>query len=79
MQEQMQQMKETMKNTRFVGVSASSLVKVTLNGEKELVNIEISPETLSDADALQDLIISAHRDAAKKIDQEQPENNIPFF
>ena len=52
-----------------VAFSADGKVKVTLNGRKEIVDIEFS-ESLQGNDLVND-IIKAERDAAKQIDQKR--------
>ena len=69
LQKDMMKVKEEIDKTEFVG--ESSLVKVTLKGTKEVVNVEINaPEGLEsdDIEALQDMIVVAMNDAIKKID-----------
>lgn len=72
MQDQMGQMKENLQNTLVQGSAGNGLVTVTINGEKDLKKIAIKPETLSDAEGLQDLIIAAFEDAAKKLENQSP-------
>ena len=72
MQEQFSQMQGELQNKRVEGSSGNGLVKLTLNGEKELQTISINPECLTDAEGLQDLILAAFQDAAQKLDAEKP-------
>ena len=67
MQEQMNQMKQTMQHTLMEGSAGNGLVTVTLNGEKELKKIVIKPECITDIEGLQDLILAAFDDASKKL------------
>lgn len=71
MQNQMSQMKETLKNTLVQGSAGSGLVTVTINGEKDLKKVAIKPECVSDIEGLQDLLIAAFEDAVKKLEREQ--------
>ncbi|MBS0628034.1 MAG: YbaB/EbfC family nucleoid-associated protein [Verrucomicrobia bacterium] len=72
MQEQLQKMQEEMKNSSFTGVSGSGLVTVVVNGEKNLKKITIKPECVdpNDVEGLEDLILAAFTDAAKKAEAE---------
>lgn len=70
MQEQMAQAKDKMENTLVEGSAGNGLVKITLNGAKDLKKIKIDPEVLTDAEGLEDLIIGAFEDAASKIDED---------
>lgn len=67
MQEQMNQMKQTLQQTEVVGSAGNGLVTLTLNGEKELTKIAIKPECTTDVEGLQDLILSAFQDASKRL------------
>jgi hypothetical protein len=80
MQEQMTQMRDKLQSTLVEGSAGNGLVTVVLNGEKELKKITIKPETLSDVEGLQDLIVAAFEDAAQKQAASQPQiGNLPFF
>jgi DNA-binding YbaB/EbfC family protein len=78
MQSQFSQMKEKMETTLVEGSAGNGLVTVTLNGAKELKNIVIKPECVSDIDGLQDLILGAYEDAARKISQESAGIQMPW-
>ncbi|MGL4981733.1 MAG: YbaB/EbfC family nucleoid-associated protein [Treponemataceae bacterium] len=62
-------MQEDMKNVRVTGSSGGNIVKVTINGQMEMVSIEIDPIAVDPRDIamLQDLIVAAHCDAMAKI------------
>lgn len=69
MQKNLQKTQEELANTTYEGVS--SLVSVTLNGNKDIVSIKINSEdTLEkeDIEMLEDMILVAFKDAAKKVD-----------
>lgn len=68
MQQQLSQLKNNMQNTQVEGSAGAGLVTLILNGEKELQKITIKPECTSDIEALQDLIVAAFQDAARKVD-----------
>ena len=56
------------KNITVEGVSGSNSVKVTLNGEGEMTNIYISPETTKEEKTIiEDLIVAAHNNAKSKL------------
>ena len=69
MQKEMMKVKEEIDNTLFVG--ESSLVKVTLKGNKEAVKVEINSDEFSadDLEMLEDMLVVAINDANKKIDK----------
>lgn len=76
MQAQMSQMRDRLQTAQIEGIAGGGLVTVILNGEKELKKIHIKPECLTDAEGLQDLIVAAYEDAAKKAEAQQPQT--PF-
>ena len=78
MQEQFGQMREQLQNKQVAGAAGNGLVSVTLNGEKMLKQITIKPECVNkdDIEGLQDLILAAFEDAAKKIEAESPTRGL---
>lgn len=77
-QEQMAKMQEDMQNLEVTGQAGNGLVEITLSGEKEIKKITIKPECVDpeDIEGLQDLIIVAFNDAAKKIEENSPSNSM---
>jgi DNA-binding YbaB/EbfC family protein len=75
MMKQAQQMQEEMqREMQRVRVDASAgggVVRVAMNGAKELVDLKIDPETVKtgDVEMLQDLIIAAVNEATRKADE----------
>jgi DNA-binding YbaB/EbfC family protein len=68
MEAQMQTMQTSLKQTECEGSSAQGLVKVVLDGEKNIKRITIQPACVDqqDIEGLQDLIISAFQEAQTK-------------
>lgn len=69
LQKEMMKSKEEIEKTEFVG--ESSLVKVTMKGTREVINVEITQDSdlsAEDLEMLQDMILLAVNDANKKID-----------
>ena len=61
---QMKKSQEKIKNIEVEGISGANSVKVTLNGEGEMVKLEISPETIKEEKAIiEDLIVAAYNNA----------------
>ena len=85
MQKDMLESKSEIDNTEFVG--ESSLVKITMMGDKKVTKVEIdSSNSLEkdDIEMLEDMIMVAFNDACKKIDEETATKmakygNIPGF
>ena len=80
-QEQMAKMQEDMQNLEVTGSAGNGLVQITLSGEKEIKKLSINPECVDpeDIEGLQDLIIVAFNDAAKKIEQNSPASGMGGF
>lgn len=69
-QDQLAKMQEDMQKLEVTGSAGNGLVEITLSGEKEIKKLSINPECVDpeDIEGLQDLIIVAFNDAAKKIE-----------
>ena len=64
-------MKESQQNLKKIsveGISGTGSIKVTLNGDGEMIKIYISPEILKeDKSIIEDLITAAHNNAKEKL------------
>jgi DNA-binding YbaB/EbfC family protein len=75
MMQQAQQMQERlqrqMAEMRVEAAAGGGMVKVTVSGNKQLLQITIDPEVVSkdDVPMLQDLILAAVNDAHRKVDE----------
>ena len=59
---------EKIKNIKVEGVSGANSVKVTLNGDGEMIQIDISPETVKEEKSIiEDLIVAAHNNAKTQL------------
>ena len=73
---QVQQMQETMQRRmqemRVEGTAGGGMVKATMNGSKELLGVVIDKEAVdpNDVEMLQDLVVAAVNEAARKVDEE---------
>jgi len=69
MQEQMQQ---RMAALRVEGSAGGGMVKAVMNGSKEVLSMTIDKEAVdpNDVDMLQDLVVAAVNEAARKVDEE---------
>ena len=61
---------DAQQNLRAEGTAGGAMVKVTLNGSKELMAVAIAKEAMDpeDPSMLEDLILAAFKDAAAKVD-----------
>ncbi len=67
MQEALQQEIEKIKVTASVG---GGMVSVEMDGKKNLLSVQIDPEVAGDVEALQELVLSAVREASRKAEEE---------
>jgi DNA-binding YbaB/EbfC family protein len=69
LQAKVTQVQEELKTREMVGASGGGKVKVTMNGAEEVVSISIDLEVVNpdEADLLEDLVLTAIRDARGKI------------
>ena len=64
----MRESQERIKQIEVVGVSGGDSAKVTLNGEGEMVKLELSSEILKEEKTIiEDLIIAAHNNAKSQL------------
>ena len=60
----MKESQEKIKKIEVEGISGANSVKVTLNGDGEMIKLDISPEILKeDKLIMEDLIVAAHNNA----------------
>lgn len=68
-QEQFSRVQAELAEIRVTGASGGGIVKVTINGQFEMIGVELDPVAVDPRDIrmLQDLIVAAHRDASAKV------------
>ena len=60
----MKESQEKIKNIEVEGISGANSVKVKLNGDGEMIELKISPETIREEKSIiEDLIVAAHNNA----------------
>ena len=71
MQKQMTEMQEDLANKTLEVSSGGGAVKVTVNGEKKITDLVISPDVVDpeDVEMLQDLVMSAINEAIRQMDE----------
>ena len=74
MMKQAQQMQEKLQEQiaaiRVEGSAAGGMVSVKMDGQKNVLGVKIDPEVVGDIEMLQDMVLAAFNDAAKKVDAE---------
>jgi len=67
--EQMLKVQEELANVAVVGEAGAGMVKMTMNGRHDVINVEIDPELLKEpVNVVQDLIKAATNDAVQKVE-----------
>lgn len=75
--EKTEQLKEELENLTAEGSSGGRMVTITLNGKFEMINIKLDPICVDNRDVkmLEDLIISAHKNACDNIQEKIKEKS----
>ncbi len=66
MQENMRRMQEQLGTIEVEGLSGSGMVKITMTCKHEVRRVGIDPSLTSDREMLEDLLVAAINDAARK-------------
>ena len=68
LENKMKESQEKIKSIKVEGISGSDSVKVTLNGDGEMIGIFISEDIMKeDKSVIEDLIVAAHNNAKEKL------------
>ena len=68
LESKMKESQEKIKNIQAEGVSGSNDIKITLNGENEMIKIDLSDETMKEKKSIiEDLIVAAHNKAKSEL------------
>jgi DNA-binding YbaB/EbfC family protein len=74
MMQQAQKMQEKLQAEvaliRVDGTAGGGMVSITMDGHKNVLAVKIDPEVAGDVEMLQDLMLAACNEAAKKVDSE---------
>ena len=76
MQQDMMRMQQEMESKTFSATTGGGMVKATVNGKHELLNLEINPEAVDpdDVEMLQDMVIAAVNEAMRAADADAANN-----
>ena len=82
MMEQAKKMQERLDNARLEGSSGGGMVKATVTGSGNLLEVSIAPEAIDpdDKEMLEDLVVTAVREAleqAKEMQAEEQQKLLP--
>ncbi|HIP15525.1 MAG TPA: YbaB/EbfC family nucleoid-associated protein [Sulfurimonas autotrophica] len=79
MQQNAAKLKEELASKKFSVKSGGGLIELTLNGNGEVIDLDIDEELLSDKDSLQILLIGAINDANKMVQQNQQSSALSML
>jgi hypothetical protein len=71
-QEMQERLKKQMADLRIEATAGGGMVKVIVDGSKQVQSVTIDPEVVSkdDVEMLQDMIVAAVNDAGRKVDEQ---------
>lgn len=78
-QDTFKDMEEKQANTIFSATSGGGLIKASINGKGELVDLIIDKSLLDDVESLQILIIGAINEAYKSVEENKKNNAMEIF
>ncbi len=69
-QQMQQRMQEEIAQIRVEASAGGGMVTVKMDGHKSVLGVTIDPEVAGDVEMLQDMVMAAVNEAAKKVDEE---------
>ncbi len=69
-QQMQQKMQEEIAQIRVEASAGGGMVSVKMDGQKNVLGVKIDPEVAGDVEMLQDMMMAAFNEAAKKVDEE---------
>ena len=71
-QKMQEQLQKQMAEMSVEGTAGGGMVSIKMNGLKQVLNVKIEPDAMTsgDVEMLQDLILAAINEAARKVDEE---------
>jgi len=69
-QQMQQKMQEEIAAIRVEASAGGGMVTVKMDGHKNCLGVKIEPEAAGDAEMLQDMVLAAYNEAAKKVDEQ---------
>jgi nucleoid-associated protein EbfC len=69
-QQMQQRLQEEVALIRVEASSGGGMVTVKMDGQKHVLGVKIDPEVAGDVEMLQDMVMAAVNEAAKKVDEE---------
>ena len=75
MQKKMEEMQERLETLEIEGSAGAGMVRLTLSGKGELKSVRIDPKLIdpNETEMLQDLLVAAHAEARRKMQERTAE------
>jgi len=68
-QQMQQRLQEEIAQIRVEASAGGGMVTVQMSGQKNVLGVKIDPEVAGDVEMLQDMVMAAFNEAAKKVDE----------
>jgi len=69
-QQMQQKLQEEIAQIRVEASAGGGMVTVRMDGQKQVLGVNIDPEVTGDVEMLQDMVMAAVNEAAKRVDEE---------
>ena len=69
-QQMQKRLQEEISQIRVEASAGGGMVSVQMSGQKNVLGVKIDPEVAGDVEMLQDMVLAACNEAAKKVDEE---------
>ena len=73
MQGRIQELQDQLQQQTVSGTAGGGMVTVHMDGKKNVTSVKIDPEVAGDVEMLQDMVMAAFNEAAKKVDEASQE------
>ncbi len=78
-QQMQQKLQEEIAQIRVEASTGGGMVTVKMDGQKNVLAVKIDPEVAGDVEMLQDMVMAAVNEAAKKVDEEARQKMSGFL
>ncbi len=69
-QQMQQKLQEEIAQIRVEASAGGGMVTIRMDGQKQVLGVKIEPEVTGDVEMLQDMVMAAVNEAAKRVDEE---------
>ncbi len=78
-QQMQQRLQEEIAQIRVEASAGGGMVTVQMSGQKNVLGVKIDPEVAGDVEMLQDMMLAAFNEAAKKVDEAAQQKTSGFL